>query len=146
MGSSLIYFLFLILGIGTISAVLLFLDLAPGFQYANSAILDTLLNKNFIILIIYVFFITLFTEQIVFRKVFKDIINNKYFFIIFSGIIYGILQVGYSFSSINDVLTIIPFAYAGIILNLSYEKTNTIVTPCLVYFFYDLFLLLITIS
>ena len=113
----------------------------PSFEYTNSGLIDSLFQKNFFIMIIYVFFLTLFTEQIVFRKVFRDIIKNKYFFIIFSGIIYGIFQVGYVITGINDLCTIIPFAYAGMILSTSYEKTDNLVTPCLVYLFYDLFLL-----
>ena len=139
-GKSIIYFGILILGFGLISALLLLIY--PDFIYTNSSIIDTLLKDNFFIMIIYVFIISLFTEQIVFRKVFKDILNNKYFFIIFSGLIYGVFQVGYSISSLNDICTIIPFAFAGIILSTSYEKTDNILTPCFVYLFYDLFLLI----
>lgn len=139
-GKSIIYFAILIAGFGIISAILLLLY--PNFTYTNSSIIDSLLKENFVIMIIYVFIISLFTEQIVFRKVFKDILENKYFFIIFSGIIYGIFQVGYHVTTLNELFTIIPFAFAGIILNTAYEKTDNILTPCLVYLFYDLFLLI----
>ena len=139
-GKSLLYFIILIVGFFLVATVLFIVY--PDFSYTNSAIMDSLLQKNFALMIFYVFIISLFTEQIVFRKVFKEILNNKYFFIVFSGIIYGVFQVGYNISSINDVLTIIPFAFAGIILSTSYEKTNNILTPCLVYLFYDLFILI----
>lgn len=139
-GKSIIYFAILIAGFGIISALLLIVY--PDFKYTNSSIIDSLLKENFIVMIIYVFIISLFTEQIVFRKVFKDILVNKYFFIIFSGIIYGVFQVGYHVTTLNELFTIIPFAFAGIILSTSYEKTDNIITPCLVYLFYDLFLLI----
>ncbi len=140
LGKSLMYFALLIVTFFAVSAVIRIIN--PDFVYTNSSIIDAMIKENFIIMIVYVFIITLITEQIVFRKVFKDILQNKYFFIIFSGIIYGIFQVGYTVSSINDLCTIIPFAFAGIILNVSYIKTDNIVTPCLVYLFYNLFSLL----
>lgn len=117
----------------------------PTFQYTNDSILKTLLEDNIFLMIIYVFIISLLTEQIVFRKVFRDIIQNKYFFVIFSGLIYGIFVVGYNVSSLNDILTIIPYTLVGIILSSSYEKTDNIMTPCLAYLFYDLFILLMNI-
>lgn len=139
-GKSIIYFIILLATLTLISALLF--AIYPNFTYTNSSIIDTLIKSNFGLMIFYVFIISLFTEQIVFRKVFKDILHNKYFYIIFSGLIYGIFQVGYNISSLNDIFTIIPFACAGIILSTSYEKTDNIITPCLVYFFYDLFLLI----
>lgn len=139
-GKSLLYFLILLVVLTGTSAILM--SIYPNFEYTNSSIIDTLIKDHFYLMLVYVFIISLFTEQIVFRKVFKDILHNKYFFIIFSGLIYGIFQVGYNISSLNDICTIIPFTFAGIILNLSYEKTDNILTPCLVYFFYDLFLLI----
>ena len=140
---SLLFFLILMVGFGLVSGILLIIF--PDFVYTNSTIIDSLLKDNILLVIFYVFIISLFTEQIVFRKVFKDILQNKYFFIIFSGIIYGVFQIGYSISSIDDICTMMPFIFAGMTLSASYEKTNNIVTPCLVYLFYDLFLLTVSI-
>ena len=139
LGKSIMYFGILLGGLTLVSALIFAVH--PNFVYTNSSIIDDLIKDHFIIMLFYVFIISLFTEQIVFRKVFRDVLNNKYFFIIFSGLIYGIFQVGYNISSINDIFTIIPFTFAGIILSTSYEKTDNILTPCLVYMFYDLFLL-----
>lgn len=138
-----LYFLILMVGFFATSSILLLIF--PDFTYTNSGIIDTLLKDNFLLMIFYVFIITLFTETIVFRKVFKDIINNKYFFIIFSGLIYGIFQVGYSVTGLNDILTMIPFVVAGMTLSASYENTDNILTPCFVYLLYNLFSLIITI-
>ena len=140
LGKSVIYFAVMLVGFFAISALIYAVH--PSFTYTNSEIIGTLLKKNFPLMIWYVFGISLFMEQIVFRKVFRDIIGNKYFFVIFSSVIYGIFQVGYTINSLNDLFTIIPFAFAGIILCVSYEKTDNILTPCLVYLFYDLFSLI----
>lgn len=134
---SVMYFVILMVGFALISAILI--AIYPKFQYTNSSIVQDILNKNLWFGIFYIFVICLFTEQIVFRKIFKDILHNKYFFVVFSGIIYGIFQVGYNIRTINDILTIIPFSFVGIILSVSYEKTDNIVTPCMVYFLYNLF-------
>lgn len=139
-GKSVKYFAILLVILTSISATIFAVH--PDFVYTNSSIIDLLIKDHFVIMLFYVFIISLFTEQIVFRKVFRDILQNKYFYIIFSGIIYGIFQVGYNISSINDVFTIIPFAFAGIILSTAYDKTDNILTPCFVYMFYDLFLLI----
>jgi len=135
-GKSLCYAASLIVGLLVISIILV-----EVFQvtYNNSSLIDSLLDKNVFLLIIYVFIISLFIEQIVFRKVFKDILQNRYFFVIFSSLVYGFCQIGYNISSTNDLFTLIPFVFAGIILSVSYEKSGNIITPCVVYLFYDLF-------
>lgn len=140
---SLMYFGILLFGNILISAIIK--AVYPNFTYVSSGIIDTLLNENALLMIFYIFIISLFTEQIVFRKVFRDIIRNKYFFIIFSGLVYGIFQIGYTFASINDVLALIPFTFVGILFSYSYYKTENILTPCFVYLFYDLFYLLLIV-
>ncbi len=135
-GKAFFYSFLIIIGLALISTIIY--KIYPDFGYTNSNIIRSLFSKSFILMLFYVFGITLLTEQIVFRKVFKDILQNKYFFIIFSSLIYGIFQIGYNITGINDLLSIIPFAYTGIILSVSYEKSNTIVMPCLVYLIYDL--------
>ncbi|MCI8330786.1 MAG: hypothetical protein HFE04_01655, partial [Bacilli bacterium] len=77
-GKSLAYAAALIVGLLIVSIILVEVF---HVTYNNSSLIDSLLHKNTLLLIIYVFVISLFTEQIVFRKVFKDILQNKYFFI-----------------------------------------------------------------
>ena len=138
---SLLFFVIFIVGYGIISATIQ--NVFKERPLNNSNIIDILMQQNELLTIFYVFIISLFTEQIVFRKVFKDIINNKVFFIIFSGLIYAIFQIGYTISGINDLMALVLYGYAGIILSYSYVKTDNIITPCLVSLFYDLFVLLV---
>ena len=138
---SLIYFVIYIVGFGIISAIIQ--AILKDRPFNNSNIIDVLMKKNELLTLFYVFVISLFTEQIVFRKVFKDIINNKIFFVIFSGLIYAFFQIGYNISGINDLLPLLIYGYAGMLLSYSYVKTDTIITPCLITMFYDLFVLLV---
>lgn len=139
-----IYFIVMIAAMAVSNGIILFLF--PKFEPASSNIISSLMETNTLLMVFYVFVISLFTEQIVFRKVFKDILDNKYFFIIFSSLIYGLFQIGYNVSSTAELISIVPYFCVGVILSSSYEKTNNMFTPCLVYLFYDLFILLGVIS
>ena len=136
---SLLYFGLLLVGTPIISLIIQ--SIFTGSTYESSGVIDSLMSENMLLMIFYVFIISLFTEQIVFRKVFKDIINNKVFFVIFSAIIYGLFQIGYNISSAQELVSIVPYVYMGLILSTSYARTDNIVTPCLIYLMYDLFVL-----
>ena len=136
---SLLYFGLLLVGTPIISLIIQ--SIFTGSTYESSGVIDSLMSENTLLMIFYVFIISLFTEQIVFRKVFKDIINNKVFFVIFSAIIYGLFQIGYNISSAQELVSIVPYVYMGLILSTSYARTDNIVTPCLIYLMYDLFVL-----
>lgn len=137
---SLMYFGILLVGYGVISATIQFAILGDR-PLNNSNIIDILMQENTFLTIFYVFIISLFTEAIVFRKVFKDIITNKVFYVIFSGLIYALFQIGYNISGRADLLALALYSYVGMLLSYTYVKTDNIITPCLVYLFYDLFVL-----
>ena len=67
-----------------------------------------------------------FTEEIIFRKSIKDAINNKYAYIITSGLIFGGVHVISSISNITDLLYIIPYGALGCVFAALYNKTNNI--------------------
>ena len=68
-----------------------------------------------------------FTEEIVFRKIIKNIINHKYIFIIISGTIFGVLHIS-DFTNINQILMGIPYIIMGIDFAYIYHRTNNIFT------------------
>lgn len=71
-----------------------------------------------------------FTEEIIFRKSIKNIINNKYLFISISGIIFGILHIS-DFTNINEILMGIPYIIMGLDFAYIYQKSNNIFTTIL---------------
>ena len=66
------------------------------------------------------------TEELIFRKSIKDITNNKYIYILLSGIIFGGMHVLSSLNNPLDLLYIIPYSALGITFASLYHKTDNI--------------------
>jgi len=88
------------------------------------------------------FIVSPFTDEIAFRKTFKDIIPNKVLYVVLSSLTYGFYMIGYSASSLNDVLCIVPYALFGIVISFSYLKNKTIISPMLIRILYSGWMLL----
>lgn len=67
-----------------------------------------------------------FVEENIFRLSLSKLINNKYLFIIISGLIFGILHVFDKSSSFKDYLYIFQYSVIGICLAKSYYDSNNI--------------------
>ena len=85
------------------------------------------------------------TEEIVFRKSFKNSFKNKYLFIILSGVVFGFLHVISSYNSPIELLYIIPYSSLGIAFATMYYKTNTIYTSISMHMLHNIILTLISI-
>ena len=66
------------------------------------------------------------TEELLFRKGFRDIIKNKWLYIIVSGFVFGSLHVIGNIGSVIDLLYLIPYCSLGIAFAYTYYKTNNI--------------------
>lgn len=66
------------------------------------------------------------TEEIIFRKCIKDIIKNKWLYILLSGLIFGGMHIIGSAKNLIDVLFIIPYSSLGIAFAYTYYKTDNI--------------------
>lgn len=69
-----------------------------------------------------------FVEEILFRGIIRKFINNKYIFIIVSGLLFGIAHVIDDFKSIGELLYILVYGSLGCFLAAVYNKTNNIFT------------------
>lgn len=78
------------------------------------------------------------TEEIIFRKSIKDIFNNKYLYILTSGLIFGGLHVVSSLNSTLDLLYLIPYCSLGIAFAALYTKTNNIFSTISVHALHNL--------
>jgi hypothetical protein len=65
-------------------------------------------------------------EELIFRKSIRNITNNKWVYVLLSGLIFGGLHVVSSISSPLDLLYIIPYGALGIAFAYSYYKNNNI--------------------
>lgn len=66
------------------------------------------------------------SEELIFRKNLRNVVNNRYVYAIISGIIFGGLHAITSFNSLIDLLYFIPYCSLGICFGLLYSKTNNI--------------------
>lgn len=82
-------------------------------------------------------------EEIVFRKTFYDILDNKTFFVIFSAIVFGFYHIGYNFVALKEFANMIPYIFMGTVLASSYIKTKSIYAPITVHFLYNLIILFV---
>lgn len=67
-------------------------------------------------------------EELMFRGVLRKFLNNKYLFILISGITFGALHVIDDFQSVQELLYIFVYSSLGIYLASLYYKTNNICT------------------
>ncbi len=90
---------------------------------------------------VYMFFTAVifapFTEEMVFRNSIKNIITNKYAFIITSGLIFGGLHVIGNINTIYDLLYIIPYGAPGIAFAYMLYKTDNIFVPMGIHFLHN---------
>ena len=86
-----------------------------------------------------------FIEEIIFRKAIRDVIENKYIFIVISGLVFGLMHVITSFDSLGTFLFFIPYTALGIAFAYAYQKTNTIFTSIFVHMMHNTILILLSI-
>lgn len=86
-----------------------------------------------------------FEEEMLFRKVINDFCKNKYVFIIFSGLIFGLMHV-IGIASGLEYLYAIPYGILGSIFALIYVKTDNIWCPILIHFFHNTVLVLVQLK
>ncbi|MBQ8192771.1 MAG: CPBP family intramembrane metalloprotease [Bacilli bacterium] len=66
------------------------------------------------------------TEELAFRKSIKDVTNNKWIYILTSGLIFGFLHIISYINNVSDLVYLIPYGALGITFALLYYKTNNI--------------------
>ena len=90
-------------------------------------------------------FVAPFSEEIIFRKSFKDVIKTKWVFILTSGIVFGLLHVITSFDYLYDLLYIIPYSSLGIAFALIYYRTNNVFSSIFVHALHNTILVILNI-
>lgn len=66
------------------------------------------------------------SEELIFRKSIHNITNNRYIYVLLSGLIFGGLHAITSFNTPIDLLYLIPYCSLGFAFALLYNKTNNI--------------------
>lgn len=85
------------------------------------------------------------SEEIIFRKSFRDCLSGKWLFILVSGIVFGLLHVIGSIKSLYDLLYIVPYSSLGIAFAYIYYKTNNIFSSIFVHCLHNTILVILNI-
>ena len=86
-----------------------------------------------------------FTEEIAFRKTLKDIIKNKWLFVLLSFLLFGGAHVITNAKSIIDWLYIIPYGALGGAFAYAYYETDTIFTSMTLHLLHNTAVFIISI-
>ena len=105
---------------------LLILIITDGTVAGNEEQVRSLIDISPLFMLFSVSIYAPFTEELLFRKGFRDIIKNKWLYIIVSGFVFGSLHVIGNVSSYTDLLYLIPYCSLGIAFAYTYYKTNNI--------------------
>lgn len=112
-----------------------------GIMFISNIIITFVLNKNMttneelvrsyisaapILMLISAGICAPITEELTFRKGIRNAINNKWLYVLISGIIFGGLHIITSLNNISDLVYLIPYCAPGIAFALLYYKTNNI--------------------
>lgn len=135
---------FLLFGLMVISNLII-QKIYPGSIAANEQNIQENLSKIPIYTIISACIFAPIIEELVFRMSIKKIFNNKYIFIIVSGLIFGSLHVINSLTNILDLLYLIPYCIPGFILAYVYYHSNNIFTSIFIHFIHNTFLVLVSL-
>lgn len=121
------YFKFWLIGLAImmISNLLIMLFTKNELPANEQAIRD-LMDISPIYIYISAVFIAPLIEELVFRQGIRNIITNKIFFIIVSGLVFGGLHVITDFSSALDLLYLIPYCTPGFIFAYMLAETDNI--------------------
>lgn len=86
-----------------------------------------------------------FTEELVFRKSFKDALKGKWLFVLTSGLVFGALHIVGNITSLYGLLYIFPYSILGSFFALTYYETNNIFSTFLIHFTHNSLLLILEI-
>ena len=84
-----------------------------------------------------------FVEELIFRKTIRKMIDNKYIYIITSGVLFGLIHVISSNTDSNELLMGIPYILMGIDFAYIYVRTNNIYTTMIIHALHNLIMLIV---
>ena len=83
-------------------------------------------------------------EGVIFRKSVRDIIDNKWMFIIFSSVFYFFFNIAYTSLSFTSIITSLCYLFSMMLLSSYYYKTNNFTASVIVMMFYNLIISVIS--
>ncbi len=125
------------------NSLIIYLTGSGGAQ--NEKLVQIMIKAMPLVMLIDAGFLAPFNEEIVFRKAIRNIFNKKWLYVILSGLIFGLLHVYGSYSSIVDFLYIIPYGALGSAFALAYYETKTIFSTISMHMIHNIVLVSLSI-
>lgn len=119
--------------------------LTPVKEANNEVLVQSMLKSSPLLSFISATFCAPFLEEMLFRKSLGDIFDNKYIKIFICGLVFGLLHVVFSMTSLYDLLYIIPYGALGSAFAYILTKKNNIFIPITFHMFHNGFLTLVSI-
>ncbi|MEG0799341.1 MAG: type II CAAX endopeptidase family protein [Bacilli bacterium] len=119
------------------SNLIINLFIFPGGLAGNEQAARSMILSAPIISFISMVFIAPISEELIFRAGFKKVINNKWLFVLSSGLIFAFLHVVTDLSPFLKIIYLIPYASLGVSLAFMHYKTNNIYTSVLIHFIHN---------
>ncbi len=110
----------------------------------NESGVQTLISKIPVFAFILTTILAPFVEEMVFRKYLQHCVDNKYLYMILSGLIFGFIHTSVD-SSIYELLLIIPYGALGFMFAKTINETDNIYTTVMMHMFHNGFLTLLAI-
>ena len=111
----------------------------------NEQAVQNLLSSSPAIMAINICLFAPFNEEIAFRKTIKDVLKNKWLFVILSFILFGGAHVINSAETFVDYLYIIPYGALGGVFAYAFYKTDTIFTSITMHMIHNTILVILSL-
>ena len=133
--------------LGMILSNFIILSIIPSAKTVNEETVQGMIRSSLpIISLLMIGIIGPIIEELVFRKSFKKAFNNKYLFIIGTGLFFGATHIIFSLNSLFDLFYIIPYSFLGIAFGIIYYKTNNISVSIMMHIIHNTLLTIISIG
>lgn len=114
-------------------------ELFPSISNVNYDAMSKMFTETPLLLFISTIFYYPVIEELVFKKTFKDIIKNKWVFIISTGVLNALFEVLLTNSGSGvGLMFLIPISLFYMSFSYMYYKTDSIVTPIIFRMFYNI--------
>ena len=120
--------------------------LSRGGIAGNEESVRELINKVPLYMLFQLAIYAPITEELIFRKSIKDAINNKYIYILTSGLLFGFLHIVSYINTPLDLVYLIPYASLGIVFATLYYKTNNIFSTITIHAMHNALSVLVYLS
>lgn len=123
--------------IGMVVTNLLIIFLTKNNMANNEEAVRSLIDSAPLYMLLNVSIYAPLTEELIFRKGFKDMLKTKWVFIIMSGLTFGAMHVVSSITTMSDLLFIIPYSCLGIAFAYNYYKSDNIFSTIVMHAFHN---------